>query len=214
HPGRPPAAPALPQRPPRLPARRPADLLAAPHAAGCSASSGSSEVEAGLAVAEPVGGHGVDVALAHDHVELATDLDLGLVLGVEQHPVTRLDGAHVRTDGDDPAPLEPPGAHRGRGRDDDAARGSPLAALGVDRDQDAVVEHPDRGPVPADLRGGWGPRHGQRVILRSRTMAATTPTTPPATLRMLSVRGDPSGATKWAFRSAICRDAMVLGFAR
>src|SRR5690606_41921266 len=97
---------------------------------------------------------------------------------------------------------------------DEAARGPPLAVLGVGGDPGAVVAAPDPGPVPAAVRGGWGPRHAQRVIVRSRPMAATTPTTPPAPLRMLSVRGDPSGATKWAFRSAICRDAMVLGFAR
>ena len=65
--------------------------------------SAESEVEAGVAVAEPVGRHRVDVALADHDVELAGHLDLGLVLGVEQHPVVDLD-ASARWD-----PRRPPG---------------------------------------------------------------------------------------------------------
>lgn len=50
------------------------------------------QVQPGLAVPYTVGSHGVGVALAHDDVVLAEDLDLGLVRGIEQNPVPDLDG--------------------------------------------------------------------------------------------------------------------------
>jgi len=56
-----------------------------------NSSSGLSEVEPGLAVPEPVGGHSMDVAFPHDDVVLAVHLDLCLVLGIEQDPVPDLD---------------------------------------------------------------------------------------------------------------------------
>ena len=55
---------------------------------------------------------------------------------------------------------------------------------------------------------------GQEATLRTTTQTATRPTTPPATLRMLSVRGAPLGSTKCAFTEAISRRMMVLGLAR
>ena len=67
-------------------------------------------------VAEPVGGDRVDVALAHHDVDLALHLDLGLVLGVEEHPVVDLHGAGVRTGRDDPRPDQAAGAHARRSR--------------------------------------------------------------------------------------------------
>ena len=54
---------------------------------------GRSEVEAGGAALEALRGDGVDVALAHDDVELAVHLDLGLVVGLEEDPVVLLDRA-------------------------------------------------------------------------------------------------------------------------
>ncbi|CAM5434863.1 hypothetical protein SFUMM280S_06484 [Streptomyces fumanus] len=47
-----------------------------------------------LRALEAVGGHGVQVALAHEHVPDAAHLDLGAVLRVVQHPVP---GSTVRT---------------------------------------------------------------------------------------------------------------------
>ena len=110
------------------------------------ASSHRSEVEAGLAVPEPLGGDRVQVTLAQQDVLLAAHLDLGLVLGVEQHPVADLDGAHVRAHGRHPRPGQP-AAHRGGGGDHDAAGRAALTGLGVERDQDPVVQHPDRDLV-------------------------------------------------------------------
>src|SRR3954470_9977568 len=139
------------------------------------------QVEPGGGVADPLDGDGVDVALAHHDVQLSGDLDLGLVLGLEEHLVAGLDRAGVRADGDHRGPDEPPGAHRGRRRDHDAARRAALAGLLVDLDQDAVVEHLDGGLVT----------HGQPTPLRTTTKKPTTPTTIPTVLRMLSVRGWP-----------------------
>ncbi len=140
-----------------------------------------SEVEARGLVAESSGGDRMDVALAHHDIDVAVDLDLGLVLGVEQHPVVDLHRPGVRTDRHDPRPRKSPRAH-GRGRrDHDAAGGPPLARLAVDLAQEAVVQHLDRCLVGH----GWL----QEATLRIRTRSATTPTTPPTTLRMLSVRG-------------------------
>src|SRR5690242_17425377 len=50
-----------------------------------------SEVEAGLAVLDACRRHRVDVALAQHDVVLGVHLDLGAVLGVEQHTVPALD---------------------------------------------------------------------------------------------------------------------------
>ena len=116
-------------------------------------------------------------------------LDLGLVLGVEEHPVADLDRAGVRADGDDPRPGEAAGAHGGGGRDDDAAGGAALAGLAVHLDQDPVVQHLDGGLVGHGGRCRFG--GGQRATLRITTNSTITPTTPPTILRMLSVRGWP-----------------------
>ena len=66
---------------------------------------------------------------------------------------------------------------------------------------------------PAELRQLVGVGR-QETILRTTTQSATTPATPPATLRMLSVRGCPLGSTKCAFTEAISRRMMVFGLAR
>src|ERR1700754_3839869 len=91
------------------------------------------EIQAGLPVGEPLGGDGVQVALAEQHVGLAADLDLGLVLGVEEDAVADLDGADVGSHRDDPGPGQPP-PHGGGGGDDDAGGRTPLAVLSVLRD--------------------------------------------------------------------------------
>ena len=96
----------------------------------------------------------MDVALAQDEVVVAADLDLVAVLGVEQHLVADLDGAHVRADGDDLGPRQPLGHLRG-GRDEDAARRAPLALLAGDLHQEPVVQHLDRQLVVRR-------RHGRR----------------------------------------------------
>src|SRR6478752_10067958 len=103
------------------------------------------QVEAGGLVADPLGRDRVDVALAHHHVQLAVDLDLGLVLGVEEDPVADLDGAGLRADRDDLRPAQATRAHGGRGGNDDAAGGAAFAGLPVELDEDPVVEHLDRG---------------------------------------------------------------------
>src|SRR5688572_5738299 len=156
------------------------------------------------------------VALPHDDVDLAVDLDLGLVLGVEEHPVPDLDRARMGADRDHTRPGEPAGAHRRGGRDDDAAGGAPFTGLLVELDEEAVVQHLDgRGPrVTAPGRHAAGGR-AQRATLRTMTKSTTTPTTAPAALRMLSVRGAPvSSSTKWDFTVVTCRPTMVLGWAR
>ena len=102
---------------------------------------------------EPLGGDRVHVALAHHDVDLAVDLDLGLVLGVEEDPVADLDGPGVRADRDHPRPGQPARAHRRGGGDDDAAAGTALAGLLVDLDEDPVVQHLDRGGLGVTASG-------------------------------------------------------------
>jgi hypothetical protein len=115
------------------------------------------EVEAGLLVADPGRGDGVQVALAQDDVVAPGHLDLGAVLGVEEHAVLDLHLADVVADGDDGAPLEP-ATECGRRRDDDAAA-RPALTLALDRDEHPVVQHPDREAVrPLSHDGGAGPR--------------------------------------------------------
>src|SRR5262245_22759278 len=168
------------------------------------------QVEAGRLVADPLGGDGVDVALAHQHVDLAGHLDLGLVVGVEEHPVPGLDGTGVRPDGNHARPGEPARAHRRGGRDDDAAGRPALPGLLVELDQDPVVQQLDRGLVG---NHGCEPAHGgQDATLRTSMNSAATPTTPPATLRMLSVRGCPvCTSTKYAFTADTSRWTIVFG---
>ena len=60
------------------------------------------EIQPSGFVADPLGGDGVYVALAHQDVHLSGDLDLRLVIGVEEHSVTDLDGPRVRADRDHP----------------------------------------------------------------------------------------------------------------
>ena len=174
----------------------------------------SLEVEPRLDVTETLGRDGVDVSFAEHDVELPADLDLGLVVGVEEHPVTDLDGAHVRPDGDDAAPGQPAAAHGRRGRDQDAAAGTALAGVEVDRDQHPVVQHLDRGLLTCRLGDLGDAALAHVTILRTTTNRATTPTTPPATLTMLSVRGAPLGSTKKPRIEAISRRTMVLGLVR
>ncbi len=55
----------------------------------------TSEVEAGAGVGDSRGRDRVDVSLTQQQVRRAVQLDLGVVLGLKQHSVTGLDGAHV-----------------------------------------------------------------------------------------------------------------------
>lgn len=61
-----------------------------------------SEIQPSRFVRDPLSRNGMHVTLTHEDVDLSGDLDLRLVVGVEEDPVTDLDGARVRTDRDDP----------------------------------------------------------------------------------------------------------------
>lgn len=84
----------------------------------------------------------MNVPLTKKRVFDSVELDLTAILGFEEHLVTDLEGAHVRTDRDDPCPRQPP-AHLSGGRDDDAAEGPAFAAVAVLAHQNAVVEQLD-----------------------------------------------------------------------
>src|SRR5918994_7338590 len=99
------------------------------------------EVEAGLAVPEPLRCDGVQIALAEQDVVVASDLDLGPVRRVEQNAVPDLDGADIAAYGDHPGPGEPP-ANGGGGWDDDAGRRTPPPRLTRPCPPQPVVQHP------------------------------------------------------------------------
>src|SRR5690606_25788325 len=179
------------------------------------------QVQAGrvLGPLEPVRGHGVQIALTHQHIRDPPHLDLGAVLRVEQHPVTRLHGPYVLPHRDDLGPGQPP-AHRRRGGDEDAAPRTPLALVGVLPHEYAVVQHPDGQLVvlrtvlvsvgahavkPTCLRRD-PTRAGQPLRRRvPRASSPTTPTTRTATGTTRSRRGEPSASTNFAFTSLTTR---------
>src|SRR3546814_15678425 len=116
----------------------------------------------------------MDVALAHHHIDLAVDLDLGLLVRVEQDPVALLDRTRVRSDTDDLRPGQPAAAHGSRRRDDDAAGRAAFAGLLVEFDQDPVVAHVDGGLFT----------HRTPATLRTTKNNPPGPTPPTPTLRL------------------------------
>src|SRR5262249_45459270 len=90
----------------------------------------------------PLGGHGVDVALAEDQVVLPLNLDLVAVLGVEQHLVTLLYGPDVGARGHHLGPRQP-ARDLGGGRDQDAGAGLALPLAARDLHEYPVGEHLD-----------------------------------------------------------------------
>ena len=145
---------------------------------------------------EPVRGHRVQIALAHQHVRDPAHLDLGAVLRVVQHPVARLHRPHVLPDRDHLGPGQPPADRRGR-RDQDAAAANaarPPAMSGPD--QHTVVQHPDgqlvvrcagrlawrsRHEPTCPTRDPYAPGPPRRVsALRRRRAATTARAAPPA----------------------------------
>src|SRR4051812_9657124 len=83
------------------------------------------------------------ITFAKQYVVLASDLYLGPILGVEQHPICRLDGPDVSSDCDDVTPGQP-ASDRHRCGDHDACTAAPLTRLVVGRDEDPIMQHSDR----------------------------------------------------------------------
>ena len=82
------------------------------------------------------------IALAHEHVRRAVNLDLGAVLRVVENAVTDLYRAHVLPDRDNLGPREAAADRRG-GRNYDAAARPAFAARPIGRDENAIVQQLD-----------------------------------------------------------------------
>ena len=83
------------------------------------------------------------ITFAQQHVVLASDLDLGSILGIEEHSICRLDRPDIGSYGDDLTPSEP-SSDRHRCRDYDPTAAAPFTGLIVGRDQHSIMQHPDR----------------------------------------------------------------------
>jgi hypothetical protein len=111
-----------------------------------------SQVKASLPILESFGRNGVKITFPEQHVVLASHLDLGSVLRVEQHSIFWLDRPDIGTHRHDLAPSEsPPDCDRRRNQDPPAA--APLAWFVVGRDQHPIMEHADRQPAFVQAAG-------------------------------------------------------------
>ena len=68
------------------------------------------------------------ITFAQQHVVLASDLDLGSVLGIEEHSICRFDRPDIGSYGDDLTPSEPP-PDRHCCRDHDSPAAAPFTGL-------------------------------------------------------------------------------------
>lgn len=84
----------------------------------------------------------MEVTFAQQQEGFTAYLHLGALIRVEEHPVTNLDGPHMRAGGFDPRPGQA-FAHRGSRRNQDSAARSTLAVLRVELHEKSIVEHPD-----------------------------------------------------------------------
>src|ERR1700716_672643 len=78
----------------------------------------TSQVEAGSMLGA-IAGNGLQIPLPYHQVRTPPHLELELVIGVEQHPITHLDAADVATDPVHLTPGQPLG-HLCRRRDEDS----------------------------------------------------------------------------------------------
>ena len=95
------------------------------------------------------------ITFAQQHVVLASDLDLGSVLGIEEHTICRLDRPDIGSYGDDLTPSEP-SSDRHRCRDHDPTAAAPFTGLIVGRDQHSIMQHPDRQRTLVQAAGVLG----------------------------------------------------------
>ena len=95
------------------------------------------------------------ITLAQQYVILASDLDLGSVLRIEEHSICRLDRPDIGSYGDDMAPSEPP-SDRHCCRDHDSPATAPFTGLIVGRDQHSIMQHPDRQRILVQAAGVLG----------------------------------------------------------
>jgi hypothetical protein len=140
----------------------------------------------------------MEVAFTQQDVVVTSDLDFGPVVGIEEHPVSDLDRAHVAADRDDARPRQPPADGRG-GRDDDASRRAALAALTVERHEHPIMEH-SHGQL---VRRGRAHRTSLRV---GRSGVAARP---PDQERQTHHSSD-CGAQDLHSRTSICIDELGL----
>jgi hypothetical protein len=92
------------------------------------------------------------ITLPEQHVVLASHLDFGSVLGVEEHSIFWLDRPDIGSYRNHLAPSEPaPNCDCCRNQDSPAA--APLAWLVVGRHQHSIMEHADRQPTLVQTAG-------------------------------------------------------------
>ena len=107
-----------------------------------------------------IAGNGLQIPFPYHQVRTPPHLELELVIGVEQHPVTHLNAADVATDPVHLTPGQPLG-HLCRRRDEDSTAATALALLAHEAHHHAVVEHLD-----FELAIG----HGDRVVAPVRAV--------------------------------------------
>src|SRR5829696_10070680 len=111
------------------------------------------EVQTSLSVLETLGRDRMEITFPEQDVRAPADLDLGAVLGVEQHPVSELDGPHAGANGGDLSPRQA-AADGDRRRDQDPTAAPPLAGLALGGHEHPVVQHADGEGAAVRIRPG------------------------------------------------------------